>query len=983
MRRVSNPRMVGRDDVLAVLETALERAADGNPRLALVAGDAGVGKTRLARELAGRAGSLGRAVLWGECVPVQAGELPYAPIIAALRGLASPGPVHGELARLMPELVGVPQEAPAANAQARLFELLLGLLGRLAAEVPILLVVEDLHWADGATQDLLRFLARNLHDERLLLLVTLRTDEAVPPGLLGLVGELQRSACAERLDLDPLTRADTALQVAGIVGDPVDGELVAWVHSRAEGNPYFAEELLAARAAGEPGPELPASLRSLLLLRVAGVSDAARRLLSVAATAGREIDHRTLESAAGVDEEALAAALHELLDAHVLVRRGETYAFRHALAREAVHGELLPSERRAMHTALATALDAATPGHARGAADWAALAEHWHGAQRHGPALRASIAAAAAAEQVYAFGAASRQLDRARALWPQVAPEDRPQDLDEIELLRRLADAARLAGDGESAIPAARAAVALVDPVADPRRAAALHELLGRLHRAREPALREFERALALLPAEPSPERASVMLRIVVQLRHGQLPSLSRSWALDALAVAQAAGAVAEEGRAHEQLGGTLAYGGDAVAAVEHFHEAIRIATMLGNGDDLGAALNNLGDALSMLGRVDDAVATFETGLEEMRRAGLTLSYGVYMEANLAECELHLGRWHDARARLERLLDGPVHMDMERLTLLAHRITLEAREGCFEAAAEHERQALALFDANVWAHSIEIANCARAELALLRGDPATARSIVAETRRRVVWGDIVDWPALLALGVRAEADLAIEARAYNQEELSAAARATAVEFLGADDVPGSLKWYRFEDPVEAPAPPETLAHRLVGDGELARLDADPRPDLWEQAAARWEALRFPYQAAYARFRQAEAILAAGGVRADAATALQTAHAACVQLGAAPLRDEIEALARRARLPLTADHGHDATERPFGLTERELIVLAHLAAGHTNRQIAGELFLSTRTVDMHVRNILPKLNAANRVQAAATAHRLGLDTARLP
>ena len=192
-----------------------------------------------------------------------------------------------------------------------------------------------------------------------------------------------------------------------------------------------------------------------------------------------------------------------------------------------------------------------------------------------------------------------------------------------------------------------------------------------------------------------------------------------------------------------------------------------------------------------------------------------------------------------------------------------------------------------------------------------------------------------------------------------------------------------MKWYRFEEPVEAPAPPETQAHRLVGDGELARLDADPRPDLWEQAAATWEALRFPYPAAYARFRQAEANLAAGGVRADAATALQTAHAACVQLGAAPLREEIEALARRARLPLVADDDHEATERPFGLTERELTVLAHLAAGHTNRQIAGELFLSTRTVDMHVRNILPKLNAANRVQAAATAQRLGLDTARLP
>ena len=268
--------MVGREDVLAALEAVLERAAVGSPRLMLVAGDAGVGKTRLARELSGRAEAAGREVLWGECVPVHAGELPYAPIVAALRGLGSPGPVHGELARLMPELGSAPEPAAAPRDQARLFELLLGLLGRLGAEAPVLFVVEDLHWADGSTQDLLRFLARNLRDERLLLLVTLRADEAVPPALLELAGELTRSACADRIDLEPLSHEATALQVQGIVGR-ADAELVAWVHARAEGNPYFAEELLAARATGEAAPELPASLRSLLLVRVAGVSDRARR----------------------------------------------------------------------------------------------------------------------------------------------------------------------------------------------------------------------------------------------------------------------------------------------------------------------------------------------------------------------------------------------------------------------------------------------------------------------------------------------------------------------------------------------------------------------------------------------------------------------------------------------------------------------------------------------------------------------------------
>ena len=292
------------------------------------------------------------------------------------------------------------------------------------AEAPVLLVVEDLHWADGATQDLLRFLARNLRDERLLLLVTLRTDEAVPPALLGLVGELMRSGCAERLDLDPLTRAATALQVEGIVGDRADAELVAWVHARAEGNPYFAEELLAARAAGEAAPELPASLRSLLLVRVAGVSDTARQVLDVVAAAGREIDEDTLEAAASVDEASLAAALHELLNVHVLVRAGERYAFRHALAREAVYTASWCRASAGRCTRRSPGRSTAChPELARGAEEWAALAEHWHGARRHAAALSASIAAAAAAEQVYAFGAARGHLDRARTLWPRVKPK--------------------------------------------------------------------------------------------------------------------------------------------------------------------------------------------------------------------------------------------------------------------------------------------------------------------------------------------------------------------------------------------------------------------------------------------------------------------------------------------------------------------------------------------------------------------------------
>ena len=268
---------------------------------------------------------------------------------------------------------------------------------------------------------------------------------------------------------------------------------------------------------------------------------------------------------------------------------------------------------------------------------------------------------------------------------------------------------------------------------------------------------------------------------------------------------------------------------------------------------------------------------------------GLALSYGVGLEENMVECELRLGRWREARARLERLLDGRVARGQERLTLLGQRIALEAREGRFEAAARYERHAVALLDANVLAQSKVIAACGRAEFALLRRDPDAARRIVAETRRAIGMGDLVDLAgaahARHASGGRPRRR---GARAPPGPRRGDRSRQCRVELNGAHNVRGSLQFYAFEEPVgDERAPPETEAQWLVGEAELARLNAEPRPDLWDEIAARWEALRFPYPAAYARFRQADASLAAGGARADATVTLQAAHSSCVRLGAAP------------------------------------------------------------------------------------------------
>jgi ATP/maltotriose-dependent transcriptional regulator MalT len=921
-RRVSSPEMVGRSETLAALTLALEHA----PGVVLVAGDAGIGKTRLVREFAASAEA---TVLWGDCVPMQAGELPYAPFATALRGLAGPTP---------------PAAAEPADARAQRFEAVVSALGRLARDGPVVLVIEDLHWADGASQDLLRFLVRNLSEQPLLVLATVRTDEPdVPAPLQRLIAELTRSA--ERFDLAPLDHDETARQIAGILGTDPDHATVARIHARAEGNPYFTEELLAADGRS-------ASLRSVLLARVADLDPGARRVLELVATMGQAVDHDLLMRVTGDGEGTVVG----LVDRGVLVCDGDRYRFRHALAGEVIAAEVPTPVRRAHHAALARAIEAGPP-------DPAALSHHLHAAGEHAAALRASVEAAEAATAMFAFGAARHQLERARELWPLVEPAERPEGIDEVELLHRLALATQMAGDWEGALPIAEAALAL----ADRDRAVTLHRLLADLHHTAAPALAHLERALELLGGRSSAARAATLLSMYDHSFYGELPSVGRAHAEAALAVALEAGARAEEGRAHRLLGSSLAYGGAADEGLAHLESAKRVAIEVGDGRELSRAVGLLGDALTMLGRVEEGKAAFEAGLEDIRRFGLALSYGLAVDSDIADCELRLGLWDAARERLYRLLRHTAHDDHVHLVVVGYLIALEAREGRFGEASELQRTAERLLDTNVGPHVVVKANSGRAELALLRGDPDAARAIVRETRERIHTWDLLCGPALLSLGLRAEADIA-ESRPGERAE----ARAAAEELRGAPDRPGTQQWYAFELPADEWAPPETIANDLLGEGELSRITGEPRPELWTQAASRFDQVRSPYQAAYARLREAEARLALHD-RAGAEGALRQAHAAAAALAAGPLREAVERLARRAG----ADLGDGAGPRPFGLTKRELAVLRLLAVGRTNRAIADDLVVSPRTVDMHVRNILEKLDAANRVEAAAVAHRTGL------
>ncbi len=423
---------VGRAEELARVGGLLQRAADGEPRVQLIGGEAGIGKTRLVEQLATAASRQGMRVLRGGCVPLGEEGLPFAPVLPDL-------PWSGEAAR----------GAVAGGSQGRLFELLLGVVERLATSAPLLLVMEDLHWADRSTRDLVAFLAASMRAGRVLLVCTFRSDELhrLHP-LRGLLAELARNRRVERLELARFTRAELVEQLAGLLGRDPPARLVEDVYARSEGNPFFTEELVLAGAGTGPRG-LPPSLREVLLTRVVRLGPDTQRLLGVAAAAGAGVTQPVLAAVVGMGEAALLDGLREAVDQQVLVPEpgGDGYAFRHALVAEAVAGELLPGERVRLHAALATALEAGLGAGEAPAMRAAHLAHHWSGAGDQPRALAASIRAAAAAEQVYAFAEAQLQLERVLSLWDRVPDAAERAGMDRVAVLSRCAEAAYAAGD--------------------------------------------------------------------------------------------------------------------------------------------------------------------------------------------------------------------------------------------------------------------------------------------------------------------------------------------------------------------------------------------------------------------------------------------------------------------------------------------------------------------------------------------------------
>ncbi|HEY4279264.1 MAG TPA: LuxR C-terminal-related transcriptional regulator, partial [Conexibacter sp.] len=859
-----------------------------------------------------------------------------------------------------------------------------------------------LHWADRSTRDFLAFLVRAARGERVTVVATFRAEELHRDHpLRPFVAELTRVRGVRRIELRAFTREELAQQVEDILGQPPPPDLVAQLFERSEGNAFYTEELLAAG-----GAALPASLRDALLLRIEPLSADARRLLAVAAAAERAVDERLLAAVGELPDDAFAPALRETLAHHVLVARGDggAYAFRHALVREAVYRDLLAGERVRLHGALARTLAQRPELAASGIGVSGELAHHWQAAGELPHALEASVRASAEAENAFAFAEAERNCERALALWGQVPDAAQRAGLDRAELLARTANAAIRGDDPQRAIALAREAIGELDATREPTRVALLQMLAGRalwLSADHAEGLVAAREAVRLVPAQPpTRERARVLAGEAQALMlNGQShPSYARCE--EALAIAREVGDRFTEAHVHNTLAGLGWAFGDPLA---HAEAARSIAEDLGAVEEIGRSYANGSEALELSGRLDDAITLAQEGIALAPRWGM-YDFIFYLTYSIAGWQLRLGRIAEADALIGEGTPGgrsaaaPRHEVKGRLALL--------RGDFAEADAELERaQRLARGLGGPEWYPASLA--AAALLRLWQGDLDAAAAIAQSALDAVAdpqnapW--LNDFSETYPVAARIAADQAEQSRASrvsdDRAEQSRASRVSGAERAACDTAADALsrldamlaaatpdahspRSTPVEDAPSAAAalPPRALAYRALTAAELTRAQGSSDPRAWAAAADRFAALGEPYPTAYAQLRQAQALLAEQGERERAARLLRAAHASTVRLGEVPLRAEIEAVARRSRIAVGnggVDGGPPDPADELGITAREREVLALVAEGRTNREIADVLVISEKTASVHVSHLLAKLDARNRGEAAAAARRLGL------
>ncbi|MET0234089.1 MAG: AAA family ATPase [Kibdelosporangium sp.] len=935
------PALVGRKPETDAVLAAYDIARSEQPGTILIAGEAGIGKSRLVAA-AVRMLPEDPLVLHGSCLGFGADGAPYVPFVAVLRDLvrrlgrdevAALLPAEGTaLGDWLPDL----GPAPARYPRTRLLEEMLALVSRIARRQPVILVVEDLHWADASSRELFAYLARNLTDSAVLLIGTVRTGElAAGHPNRRLLAELGRRDGVTRIDLGPFESRDVAELLEIIDGRPAERSRTDRIHRRSGGNPLFVEAL---SNAGEAAAD---DLQSLLLDRITDLGGPAREVLSTMAVAGAGLTGEILHEVLVFPGDQLQLALNDLVGRDLVVAGEDGYAIRHDLIREAVYASLSPVQRRRMHAQ-----------YAEHATNIVAVAEHWAAAGEYERALPAAWRAAELAMRQNAYDEQLHLLELILTRWNQVKNPAEVIGTARTTVLESAAVAALAAG--KSATGVAHCTVAL-DETAEPQRVARLLGLRGQLqNRLDGTGRRDLERAITLLPPGSSdPVRSRLLSALGFICVGADRLNEGRRYTAEALDIADRLDDDGLRAPALLVLAALDGANGDTQPARQMFAETRRLAEAAGDEHVFLTSFQWEAGLIEATGQFGQAADLAHAGQQAAERLGRIRWRGSMLAAARAIPLRLLGRWDDANEVVaDALADGPPPLHGAFLRVVAADIArcrgeTDRFETLLRQLTEFARHAAGAVEATA------VIILQRIAWAIDQGELDLADRVLSDHLGLAS----LDWPArevlrLAVLGARVQR--AREAAAPRRSGREIAARFAELTRL-ADAVPATtpvLNAYRLT--FQALASPETLP-------------------AWDLAAAAWRELGEPYETATVLTEAATTALASNN-RPGARSRLREARTLAAGLGATPLLARIDELVADGGL---GDVVAPPVHNDFGLTRRELEVLRVLARGRSNPQIATELFISTNTVATHVARILVKLEVATRTEAVGRALQSGL------